>query len=72
MGLELMFPASSGLHFKRQFNPHRAFFFWSLQDLFILNMPFLPSLQGNLLIKATELPVGDYMLTTKILESNKK
>ena len=27
MGLELMFPASSGLHFKHQFNLQRAFFF---------------------------------------------
>lgn len=71
MGLELTFSASSGLHFIHQFNPQRSFFFWSLQDLFISHMPFLPGLQGNL-IKTTELTVGDYMLTTKILESNKK
>ena len=72
MGLELMFPASSGLHFIHQLNPQRSFFFWSWQDLFISHMPPLPGLQGNLLIKTTELPVGDCMLTTKIWESNKK
>lgn len=43
-----------------------------LLDLFISHMPSLPGFHGNLSVKTTELPTGDFELTTKILDSNKK